>query len=171
MFDLRNEGPPSGACAGEPAEPALACRTHGAARLEALVKAEAARAPFAGLLRLRRLHVRAGGSPPKVVACVPVRDEADDLPQSLEALGNSLDAVQAPAAAVIVVNNSSDASAGIAARWAEGCAMASVVCSVSLAPRIADVGHARRFALQCGAALGARGAVLLVHRRRPPSSR
>jgi len=97
---------------------------------------------------------------PAAVAALPAREEASELSGTLEALEAAL--ARCPrSAAVIVVNNSADGSAELARRWAREARIPAVVCEVRLDVDAADVGHARRLALDLAASAGAPDAVLL----------
>ncbi|UOM36540.1 glycosyltransferase family 2 protein [Acuticoccus sp. I52.16.1] len=93
------------------------------------------------------------------IVCVPACNEEVLLPSCLEALGTALRA--ADAGAVIVVNNSCDASAEIVRRWAATAGAPVVCCEVRLSPPADTVAIARRLALDLAEASASRDAVLL----------
>ena len=134
-------------------------------RLEPGLEARLARIlgeePFGGRARLAALHARLDHLSYGVVVCVPARDEAERLVATLNSVAASLDAVSEAAAIVVAVNNSTDATFGLARRWGEQHGRAMLVCDVRFADAIADAGHARRLALDAGALLAEPGAVLL----------
>lgn len=122
---------------------------------------ETTRSPFRRRVRLDAVEIFGAFDRPALVAAVPARDEADALPSSLDALEEALAGRRAPAV-VIVVNNSADGSAAAARHWARAARIPAVVCTVRLAAGSADVGHARRLALEIAASTARPDAVLLT---------
>ena len=124
--------------------------------------------PFAGRCHLREALLDVARTP-SVLACVPARDEAERLPASLDSVAASLAPFGDRAAVLVAVNNSIDATFGLvrsrAAVWRERTGLATLACDVRFEESVADAGHARRLALDMGAALatftGATDAVLL----------
>lgn len=92
-----------------------------------------------------------GFTPPrdKLRACVivPVRNEAQRLPATLQALASQVNAP--PYEVLVLANNCSDDSASIVRAFARRHPRFNLeVCEVTLAPEVANVGHARRLLME-----------------------
>lgn len=150
----------SAALSHEPRPPVARCSD--APWVARLARARAALAahPYDG--RAEIVRMQAFGPRPGLTAmvCVPARDEAALLPACLDALAAALRA-RDDAGVVLVVNNSADASARIAAAWAASAGIPAVCCEVRLAPPADTVAFARRLALDLAAAVAAPDAALL----------
>lgn len=116
--------------------------------------------PFAGRAEIVRCDHFSPTGRPSTVVCVPARDEATLLPSCLDNLGAALN--NAPGSgAVLVVNNTSDASADIVRTWAATIAVPVLCCEVDIAVPADTAAIARRLALDVAALLGPDDAVLL----------
>lgn len=112
-----------------------------------------------GLTLLRTVFLNARERVASVI-CVPMRDEAEHLPGTLDALGRAIARDKASCAVVLVANDTSDASVELAAGWAERTGIALAVFDVTFALPIRNAAHARRLALDLGAELAPDGALL-----------
>lgn len=97
-----------------------------------------------------------------VMACLPVRNEAASIEPCLGALSASLAALAEPAGILLLVNNTTDGTAEIGHAFARRHDLALVLVESDLPPAMSGAGHARRLALDIGAALAAPDAVLLT---------
>lgn len=116
-------------------------------------------APLAQLDRVRLFGARLGL---RVIVALPVRQEAAELQRALAALAESLADLHMPAGIVLLINNSHDASAEIAAGFGENAVLPVYAFEATLAPPVATAGHARRLALDLAAAVAGDAAVLLT---------
>ena len=96
-----------------------------------------------------------------MVACVPARDEAERLPASLAALDAAVARMDEPGAILVLVNNSVDGSVEAIRAWSARASVPVLAVEAWLDEGIADAGHARRLALDLGALVARRDAVLL----------
>lgn len=119
-------------------------------------------APFSGRASVNSIETHRWGERPRVVACVPARDETQRLGASLDSLVQALERVDEPTAIVVLINNSADGSLDEARLWAARGGMPVLVADASLDPVIANAGHARRLALDLGGLVASRDAVLLT---------
>jgi hypothetical protein len=96
----------------------------------------------------------------KYAVAIPVRNEEDMLPRALAALERAMAGSPENAGGlVVVVNDSTDGSAGIVSRWARDRRIAHVVIEADFAPQVRNAPHARRLALDLAARLASKGAV------------
>lgn len=153
----RVAGPPLGSGRSE----ACATPAHDWPSLRAPVAALLHHAPFSGRAAIDRVRVHAPRPGLSVLACVPARDEEGTLARTLDALAASLAGLDEPAGILLMVNNTSDATADAAWEWARHRSLTVAVCEAQLAPAIANAGHARRLALDLAALLVRPNAVLL----------
>ena len=119
------------------------------------------REPFDGRVEIRSVADHGWCPLPDVVACVPARDEADTLLACLTGLQTSLAAVPGRCAILLLANNCTDTTFRIAATEAATGRVPILAVDAVFDEAIADVGHVRRFGLECAAALAAPDAVLL----------
>ncbi|MDP3417461.1 glycosyltransferase family 2 protein [Falsiroseomonas sp.] len=92
-------------------------------------------------------------SPPRLVIAIPARDEADQLPACLAALAVQQGVQQDAIAVLVLANNCSDDTAGLARSLAPALPYRLEVAECCLPPRRAHAGGARRAAMDAGAAL------------------
>jgi len=112
--------------------------------------------PFAGRAKLKRVWSSLE-VPCDYAVAIPVRDEAQLLGRAVRALDQSMSASAKSGAAVIVVNNSEDGSADLAARLLERCGRSGAVVEVDFASDICNAPHTRRLALDIAAWLAPDG--------------
>lgn len=94
-----------------------------------------------------------------VVVCVPGRNEAKRLPVLLAALAAQTE----PATVLIALNNTSDRSVeAIAASTSRFGHLHVIVDEITFPPQQADAGHARRRAMELGAAITGDGGILIT---------
>ncbi|TGE26023.1 glycosyltransferase [Hymenobacter aquaticus] len=98
-----------------------------------------------------RLHVAPAPAPQlRAVVIIPVKDEADNLPHTLQALADQLDLQGRPLAPelfeiIVLANNCHDQSAAVARRFARAHPhLALHVAEITLPPAYANIGWARR---------------------------
>ena len=115
--------------------------------------------PFQGRVAVEGLSVHRLRAA-RVVACVPAVNEDERIAASLQALEASLLALDEPAVVVVLVNNSTDGTAGTARDVAREASASFVVCEARFAREIADAGHARRLALDVGSLVAPNGVLL-----------
>ena len=126
------------------------------------VAEQARRPPFVGAVKLNAIATRPWRYRPTAIACVPARDEAETLARCLGALRESLAALDRSRCAILVVaNNCADETFRIAAAASAADGVPILACDATFSDPIADIGHVRRFALDCGAALADPDAILL----------
>jgi GT2 family glycosyltransferase len=97
-----------------------------------------------------RIIATAGGMPAESAIVVPTRNEAARLAACLEHCRRSIRASGASARLVVLINNSSDDSVGVATAWAARQGMALDLVEVELAEGQAHAGAARRVAFDIG---------------------
>ena len=97
-----------------------------------------------------RIVATAGGMPADTAIVVPTRNEAARLAACLEHCHVSIRASGAPARLVVLVNNSTDDSVGVAMAWAARRGVALDLVEVELAEGRAHAGAARRLAFDLG---------------------
>lgn len=114
--------------------------------------------PFAGRLRLHRVEERLSSADATV--CIPACDEAERIEACLDAVLAAMAAASVRGGVVVVVNNSRDATFGLAARSLRRSALPYLICDVSFARGCAHAGNARRLAMDLGAAVTPRGVLL-----------
>lgn len=95
------------------------------------------------------------------VVAVPVRDEADFLPEMLDHLARAVARSPVPAAVVLAANNCRDDSAERVAALAEGFPCSVILLEAELVPPAAHAGWARRIALEAAACLALGDGLLL----------
>jgi glycosyltransferase involved in cell wall biosynthesis len=97
---------------------------------------------------------------PRLVVALPVKDEAERLPACIAALSNQ---PESPRLTVLVlVNNSTDGSAGIARALGTASRCRVVVEEILLPARHANAGSARRIAMHKAAALAGDDGIILT---------
>ncbi|MCF3934553.1 glycosyltransferase [Acuticoccus sp. M5D2P5] len=124
------------------------------------VRAALAAFPYEGGVTIRRCHAFAPRLGLSAIVCVPVRDEAALLPQTLAALGAALRAAPS-AGAVFIINNSADASGDIVRDWAASAGVPVLCCECQFEHPAEGVAIARRLALDIAEAVGSADAALL----------
>jgi hypothetical protein len=115
--------------------------------------------PLAG--EITRIQVTGSGlGKANYVVAIPVRNEEVLLPRALDALERSMArCANSAGAVVIVVNNSFDLSARLAAEWACRHDIAHVVVDADFEADVRNAPHARRLALDIAAAIAPGGAL------------
>lgn len=127
---------------------------------EAVARAVADTPPFLGHVRIERVHSVGWTGGTDVVVAIPAKDEEVTLPACLDSVGASL-RYGTGGGIIVIVNNTADRSGELAAAWARTASVPVLICEVTFAEMIADIGHVRRFAMDCAAALVEPGGVIL----------
>jgi hypothetical protein len=116
-------------------------------------------APFAQSVQIERLFSNLSG-PLDYVVAVPARNEEGLLPRALGAIERTMREVPASGGVVVVVNNTTDRSFDITARFAAERELPLAAVQVTFAQTIRDAPHARRLALDLCATLAPEGVLL-----------
>lgn len=115
--------------------------------------------PFGGRVTVQTL-TQTVTAPLDYAIALPVRNEEGYLPRTLVALRAAMHKAPGAGGLVAVVNNSSDASAGLIRAWADEGGVPLCLVDVALHPAIRNAPHARRLALDVAARLAPGGLLL-----------
>ena len=125
------------------------------AALQRIVRAP----PFDGRVGIGRIRTIGSGRP-RAMVCVPAHRERDHVAAMIEAWARAAASMTPSCGLIVLVNNSTDGTFEAASRAASAAAgrfagdpMIALI-EVSFAAACADVGHARRLALDLGGAIG-----------------
>ena len=128
-------------------------------QLAALIARILSVSPFAGRSPLDR--IRSNLNPPYDYAiAIPVRNEEEWLPRTLGALDRTMRTSAERGAVVFVLNDTSDRSAEVIARFAAARDMPVAAIEIGLDPAIRSAPHARRVALDVAVSLAPDGHLL-----------
>lgn len=115
--------------------------------------------PFAGLATVNRIECSEIISA-KVCVCIPMQNEAELLPDTLASVGRAIAHVSGEVTVILVANNTTDKSVALAASWASETSVQHVIVDAVFADCINNAPHARRLALDIGAAVAPEGSLL-----------
>ena len=115
--------------------------------------------PFAGYAQVETIYANLPAQVNRCV-CIPARNEEDELPNTLLALGKSLKGCSDDTAVVFVLNDTNDRSSTIIREWAVMQAVHHVLVNVWFHHTISNAPHARRLALDIGNLIAPNGKLL-----------